>query len=159
MPANHYQFLSRWRVAGSLEEVSEILGNALDLPRWWPAVYLSAVLLEPGDPQTQLGRRVALHTRGWLPYTLRWTLLVVENRAPFGSTIEADGDFVGRGVWTFRADGDHTEIEFDWRIRADKPLLRWLSFIFKPLFSLNHAWAMARGRESLVRELARRARR
>jgi hypothetical protein len=71
--------------------------------------------------------------------------------------IEAEGDFVGRGVWTFRPDRDHVEIELDWRIQADKPLLRWLSFILKPIFALNHAWAMARGRESLVRELTRRA--
>jgi hypothetical protein len=23
---------------------------------------------------------------------------------------------------------------FDWRIRAEKPLLRWLSFVLKPIF-------------------------
>jgi hypothetical protein len=48
------------------------------------------------------------------------------------------------------------DIMFDWRIRAEKPLLRWLSFVLKPLFEANHRWAMARGEECLVRELARR---
>jgi hypothetical protein len=32
--------------------------------------------------------------------------------------------------------------------------LRYLSFLFKPFFSANHRWAMARGEESLRRELA-----
>jgi hypothetical protein len=44
---------------------------------------------------------------------------------------------------------------FDWRIRAEKPLLRWLSFIFKPIFEANHRWAMAQGETSLKLELAR----
>jgi hypothetical protein len=43
-----------------------------------------------------------------------------------------------------------------WRISADKPLLKYLSFLMKPLFSANHVWAMARGEESLRLELARR---
>jgi hypothetical protein len=47
-------------------------------------------------------------------------------------------------------------ITFDWKLVAEKPLLRYLSFLFKPIFSANHRWAMARGEESLKRELARK---
>jgi hypothetical protein len=45
---------------------------------------------------------------------------------------------------------------YDWRIRADKPLLRYGSFVFRPIFGANHRWAMARGEESLNLELRRR---
>jgi hypothetical protein len=48
------------------------------------------------------------------------------------------------------------DVSYDWRIRADKPLLRWLSFLLKPVFRWNHHWAMARGEESLRAELVRR---
>jgi hypothetical protein len=41
-------------------------------------------------------------------------------------------------------------------VRADKPILRYGSFILKPIFAANHRWAMARGEESLARELLRR---
>jgi hypothetical protein len=41
-------------------------------------------------------------------------------------------------------------------VRADKPLLRYGSWFFKPIFAANHRWAMARGEESLKRELERR---
>jgi hypothetical protein len=155
VPSNEYHFVSHWRVAGSVQEVSDVLGEAEALPRWWPSVYLGVRVREPGD-ERGIGKVVALHTRGRLPYTLRWSFRVVESRAPFGYAIEAWGDFVGRGVWTFRQDGEIVDIVYDWRIRADKPLLRWFSPLLKPIFSANHRWAMARGEESLIRELARR---
>src|SRR5207249_4543352 len=53
-------------------------------------------------------------------------------------------------------DGSVVDITYDWRLRAEKPLLRNLSFLLKPLFEANHRWAMAQGEESLKLELARR---
>ena len=55
-----------------------------------------------------------------------------------------------------RQDGELTEATYDWRISAEKPLLRYGSFLFRPIFSANHRWAMARGLESLELELRRR---
>lgn len=40
MSSNAYHFTTHWRVASTAEEVSEVLGAATDLPRWWPSVYL-----------------------------------------------------------------------------------------------------------------------
>ena len=156
MITNEYHFVTRWRVRASIQEVSDTLSEATDLPRWWPSVYLSAVEVEPGEAGGR-GKVVSLHTRGRLPYTLRWSFRVTEANAPHGFSLEAWGDFVGRGVWKFVQDGDYADITYDWRIAAQKGLLRRLSFALKPLFSWNHRWAMARGEESLARELARRA--
>lgn len=154
MPGNDYHFITHWRVQGSLEEVTEIISDAEDLVRWWPSVYLDVQEMEAGDA-TGLGKVVSLYTKGWLPYTLRWQFRVSEVRAD-GFTLEAFGDFVGRGIWTFEQQGDWVAIRYDWRIRADKPLLRYLSFIFKPIFAANHHWSMDRGEESLKLELLRR---
>jgi hypothetical protein len=41
-------------------------------------------------------------------------------------------------------------------LAAEKPIVRRLSFLLKPLFERNHRWAMARGEESLKLELLRR---
>jgi hypothetical protein len=155
MPVNDYHFITRWRVEGTVREVSDVLDNARDLPRWWPSVYLDVKILEPGD-ERGIGKLVSLHTKGWLPYTLRWRFRVTDSRYPYGSTIEALGDFVGRGIWTFEQDGPFVNITYDWKIRATKPLLSALSFLLKPIFAANHRWAMARGEESLKLELARR---
>ncbi|HUK34489.1 MAG TPA: SRPBCC family protein [Vicinamibacterales bacterium] len=153
--SNEYQFLTRWVVDGTCEAVSDILGNPLDLPRWWPMVYLQVVELRPSDA-SGIGRRVRLLTKGKLPYKLRWEFEVVESRFPRGFTIAATGDFEGTGAWTFTQQGPLVDITFDWRIRAEKPMLKWLSFVLKPIFAANHRWAMARGEECLARELARR---
>lgn len=40
--------------------------------------------------------------------------------------------------------------------RVYSELIRTLSFLFKPIFSANHRWAMAREEESLKLELTRR---
>ena len=153
--ANDYHFVSRWRVEGTCGEVADVLGDPVALARWWPAVYLHVEQLRPADPHGR-GGRARLRTKGWLPYTLVWEFEVVESRYPHGFALVATGDFDGRGVWTFEQDGGCVDITYDWRLRAEKPLLRHLSFLLKPLFEANHRWAMARGEESLRLELARR---
>lgn len=155
MPLNDYHFITHWRVRGRAEDVAELLGNTEGLSRWWPSVYLGAKVLKPGDAHG-VGQVAELHTKGWLPYTLRWRLTVLVPPSPVGFTIAADGDFVGRGIWTFRQEGEWVAVTYDWRIRADKPVLKWLSFLLKPLFRWNHRWAMRKGEESLALELQRR---
>ena len=109
----------------------------------------------PGDAGG-LGRTVAFHTRGWLPYTLRWQARLVEDRRPHGWTIAATGDLAGRGVWTLAQQGGLAAIGYDWRIEVEKPLLKPLTPVLKPVYAANHRWAMARGLEGLRRELVRR---
>lgn len=155
MASNDYHFVTVWRVRSTTEEVSQILGNALDLPRWWPAVYLDVRELEKGE-ESGVGRVISLYTKGWLPYTLRWQFRVTEVRYPNGFSLEAWGDFNGRGIWTLEQEGSWVNVTYDWKIRADKPLLRTLSPFIKPIFEANHRWAMAKGEESLHLELARR---
>lgn len=151
---NAYHFTTHWRVPSTLAEIKEVLGNGPDLVRWWPAVYLEVREVEHGA-ENGLGRVVNLYTKGWLPYTLRWDFRVDEVRAD-GFSLEAWGDFVGRGNWTFKQDGPWVDIRYDWTVSAEKPLLKSLSFLLKPIFEFNHLWAMQKGEESLKLELARR---
>lgn len=153
--ATDYVFVSRWRIEGTCGEVADVLGDPLELPRWWPSVYLDVQEIAPPDARG-LGRRVALVTKGWLPYTIRWEFEVVGSDYPNGFTIVASGDFNGRGVWTFEQDGAFVDVTYDWRLRVEKPLLKNLSFLLKPIFEANHRWAMTQGGESLKLELLRR---
>ncbi|MDL1902493.1 polyketide cyclase [Anaerolineae bacterium CFX9] len=156
MASNDYHFITHWRVKADRQTVIDLLSDAEDLPRWWPSVYLEVRELEPGD-ENGIGRRVSLYTKGWLPYTLRWSFVVSESNPPDGFTIRAEGDFVGRGIWTFTQDGEYTDITYDWQIAATKPLLKMLSPLLRPIFAKNHLWAMAQGETSLKLELERRA--
>lgn len=156
MSSNEYHFVTHWRVPGTVEDVAEVLSDPEDLPRWWPSVYLDVQETKPGD-EDGIGKEASLYTKGWLPYALRWQFRVTESNYPHGFAFKSWGDFDGRGEWILRQDGDWVELIYDWRIRAEKPLLRRLSFLLKPFFAANHQWAMRRGEESLRLELARRA--
>ena len=73
--APSYRFHTTWRVPGTVREVMAVLSDSASLPRWWPAVYLDVVPVADGDGDG-VGRTVELTTAGWLPYTLRWTLVI-----------------------------------------------------------------------------------
>jgi len=153
--SNAYQFVSHWRIEGQLTEVADVLADASGFARWWPSVYLDIQVVEPGD-ERQVGAVFDLYTKGWLPYTLVWRCTITESRYPYGFSLEASGDFQGRGVWTLWQEGPAVHVTYDWQLRAEKRLLRYGSALLRPLFEANHRWAMARGEESLRLELARR---
>ena len=155
MPVNDYRFIDRWRVEGAVEEVADILEDALSLPRWWPCVYFEVRESEPGG-EHGIGKLISLRAGGWLPYTLRINFRTVESRYPHGFSMEATGDLEGKGIWTFEQDGPFVNVTYDWTIRANKPIVDKLSFLLKPVFRSNHNWTMRRGEESLKLELLRR---
>jgi hypothetical protein len=155
MKANHYHLVTHWHVRGRVEEIYDLLYNATDLPRWWPSVYREVRQIRPNDA-TGTGSRFTLRAAGWLPYTIRFQFQTIEARRPSRLALQAQGDLTGEGVFTLVQDGEWANVTYDWCIEADKPILRYFSFILKPLFATNHHWTMARGLESLQRELARR---
>ena len=52
-----------------------------------------------------MGRVVGLHTKGWLPYTLRWDLTITEPITDQGFALAAAGDLAGTGRWAFEQNG------------------------------------------------------
>ncbi len=146
---------SHWRVEATIEEVAELLGAVERLPEWWGDVYLGVEVLDEGG-EDGLGRKVSFHSRGFLPYTLRWRGEIVVADRPRSWTIRAEGDLSGQGVWTLSQDGKKADIRYDWQVDVDKPVLRVLAPILAPLFAANHRWAMNKGEEGLRAELERR---
>ncbi len=59
------------------------------------------------------------------------------------------GDLSGRGVWTLTPRDRGVHIRFDWRVLADRPLLRILTPVLRPLFRWNHNWSIKRAIEGL----------
>ena len=154
---NSYEFWTEWTVDGSLEQVCSIIRDVESYPQWWRPVYISAVIVEPGDDRGQ-GRVVHLTTRGRLPYMLRWRLLVTEVDEPHRFAFTSSGDLEGQGCWRLLESGAQVKLQLDWRVRANKTMLRLLSFPLRPLFIQNHEWAMARGQICLENEIRRRFR-
>ena len=157
MPTNDYHFTDKWRVEADIREVADIIEDAPSLPRWWPSVYFEVKENERGGA-AGVGKLISLRAGGWLPYTLRLNLRTITSCYPNGFTMEASGDLQGTGIWIFDQDGPYVEITYDWTVRANKPIIRSLSFLLKPIFRSNHNWTMKRGEESLKLELRAGAR-
>jgi hypothetical protein len=155
MATNAFHIVTTWHITAGMDAVAAILTDATSLPRWWPEVYLAATVTAPGDARN-IGRRVAVRTKGKLPYHINWTAELVSANLPHTWEIAASGDLTGRGVWTLTREGDVTVAVYDWKVRADRPLFRLLSPVLAPVFAWNHRWAMARGKEGLAREVVRR---
>ena len=95
---NDYHFITEWRVPATVEEVKAVLDDGASLTRWWPSVYLRVTEVDAGD-KDGVGRALDLHAKGWLPYTLRWTLRITEPMSDAGFALEATGDLAGTGRW------------------------------------------------------------
>jgi ribosome-associated toxin RatA of RatAB toxin-antitoxin module len=123
MAANDYRLVTHWWLPATPEELYQLLIDVGQYPNWWPEAFLDV------KEQWASGARWAnCHVRGYLPYTLWFQARVVEERFPYGFTVEVRGDFNGRGVWSFEAHGGGVHTTFDWQVRVTKPLIRYLSF-------------------------------
>ena len=61
-----------------------------------------------------------------------------------------DGDLSGSGRLDAHPERDGTvHIRFDWIVFADRPLLRYLTPIVRPIFRWNHNWSASARREGL----------
>lgn len=155
MQAHEFHLVSAWTVPATIAEVAGILMEPERFPDWWPDVYLGVQVIDRGDA-AGIGSRIAVHSKGWLPYHLHWEGRLVSSDAPRTWQIAATGDLTGTGIWTLSQHGSVARIRYDWRVVADRPLFRLLAPAFGPVLAWNHRWAMARGEEGLKRELVRR---
>ncbi|MDQ3943228.1 MAG: alpha/beta fold hydrolase [Actinomycetota bacterium] len=149
MPANTYRFVEHWWVPGaSPDEVYEVISDPRLLPRWWKDVYLeSRPLGEWTEPR--VGNRTRVKARGFLPYRLNFILETTALEPGRLVEVKTIGDFVG--VWraTISSEPDGTRVDIDWRVTVEKPLIRFLSPVLKPLFAWNHYWTTPRGEAGL----------
>jgi uncharacterized protein YndB with AHSA1/START domain len=151
--AAQYQFIDRWYIPAPIEDVYDVIGDQLDYPKWWGKVFV-AVTGDGGPPRP--GRRASLVSKGFLPYKLRWNAEVVEADRPRGFRFTMEGDFVGGGEWTLEEREGGTQATLDFRPAVEKPGVKQLTPILRPLFGANHRWAMRRGQEGIVEYMRRR---
>jgi uncharacterized protein YndB with AHSA1/START domain len=139
---SEYRFVDRWFVPGPVDEVYERIGDTLTYPSWWGDVFVR-VEGDGGPPRP--GRHVRIVSRGYLPYLLRWEAEITTVDPPRGFAFTMTGDFVGAGSWSFEPSDGGTTATFDFRPRVEKPVVKYLTPLLRPLFRTNHTWAMRRG--------------
>ena len=150
-----YVFVDEWDVAAPSEAVFGTLVDARTYPAWWKPVYIDVT----SDGPPVVGAVSRQHFKGRLPYHLHTTSRLVRYEPPREFEVSVEGDLSGRGVWTVTPTARGAHVRFEWRVNAQRPLLRVLTPIVKPLLRWNHHWAIQRAQDGLepyVREQARR---
>ncbi|ACP22697.1 conserved hypothetical protein (plasmid) [Sinorhizobium fredii NGR234] len=153
MSSTEFHLVTNWTVDASVEAVWRVLNQPETWPDWWPSVK-EVTLLRPGD-EAGIG---AVHRMKWstaLPYDLVFDMETTRVEPPSLIEGRASGELEGVGRWTLRPDGSNCDIRYDWIVTVTKPWMVKLAFILKPVFSWNHTVVMERGRQGLVRRLAR----
>jgi quercetin dioxygenase-like cupin family protein/uncharacterized protein YndB with AHSA1/START domain len=140
-----YVFVDEWDVAAPRAAVFDAVADARTYPQWWRPVYIDVEA--EGEPA--VGKESRQHFKGRLPYHLRTRSRIVRLEPPHIVAGEVDGDLRGRGEWTLTETGAGTHVRFDWRVYADRRLLRVLTPVLRPALRANHAWAIARAVEGL----------
>lgn len=140
-----YVFLDGWDVDAPIEAVFDALADARTYPEWWKPVYIAA----DADGPPAVGVESRQHFKGRLPYRLKTRSTIVRMERPHEIEAEVVGDLSGTGIWTLTEKDGGTHVAFDWRVNADRPLLRNLTPVLRPLFRWNHDWAVARAMEGL----------
>jgi uncharacterized protein YndB with AHSA1/START domain len=143
--AREYAFLDEWDVDAPIEVVFDALADARTYPDWWTPVYIDV----QADGPPEVGSASRQHFKGRLPYTLRTVSEIVRIDPPHELEVKVDGDLTGRGVWTLSERDGRVHVRFDWRVHADRPLLRVLTPVLRPVFRWNHNWSVKRAIQGL----------
>ena len=147
MAVYDYHFVTHWKIRGPIRRIYDVLKDGARYSEWWRSAYLKTEETGP--------RKVRALVRAKLPYTLDFTTEMVRESRPNELEIRASGELVGKGLWKLNHSDGWTNIVFYWDVRAEKPLVRWLSFLLKPLFRWNHDWVMRVGERGLQEEIIR----
>jgi uncharacterized protein YndB with AHSA1/START domain len=143
--AKEYVFIDEWDVEAPQQAVFDALADSTTYPQWWKPVYIDV----ESDGPPEVGRTSKQHFKGRLPYTLRTSSEIVRYERPREFEVSVVGDLTGRGTWTLTPSDGKVHVRFDWRVIADRPLLRYLTPVLRPAFRWNHNWAIKRAIEGL----------
>jgi uncharacterized protein YndB with AHSA1/START domain len=143
--AREYVFIDEWDVDAPQERVFEALADARTYPEWWQPIYKEV----ESDGPPEVGRVSKQRFGAKLPYTLSTTSKIVRMDPPNSFEVDVDGDLRGHGVWTLTRRNGSVHIRFDWRVHADRALLRVLTPVLRPVFRWNHNEAIKAAMKNL----------
>ncbi|TLG79238.1 SRPBCC family protein [Methylocystis sp. B8] len=149
MSAHVFKFDEGWDIPdAAIDEVYDVLARGELLPQWWKGVYLEAERLTPGETP-QIGGKLRAKVRGFLPFTLNFVVEAVELERPRQVAVRTYGDLDGAWRATLTQRGDDVHVALLFEVRIDRPGMRFLAPLLRPLFALNHYWTTPRGERGL----------
>lgn len=151
MPHPHFDLVSHWRLAASVDRVWAALAAPEGWPLWWPNVRAVRTLRAGGTDGLGSVRRI--EWAGALPYRVVIEVEAVEALRHERLRGRSRGDLQGEGIWLLRGEGEVTDVTYVWRVQLQRPWMRWLAPLLAPLFRWNHDRVMQQGCAGLARHL------
>ncbi len=136
--AAEYVFIDEWDVDAPQERVFDALADARTYPEWWKGIYKEC----EADGPPEVGRVSRQRFGAKLPYTLSTSSKIVAMDRPNRFEIDVEGDLRGHGTWTLTPRDGKVHVRFDWRVFADRPLVRHLTPVLRLVFRWNHNQAI-----------------
>jgi len=152
MPATQFHLVTNWRFQVPLAAVWRALAQPEDWPTWWRAVARVDTLAQGDADGIGALRRLTWCTA--LPYTITFAMRTTRIEPMRLIEGRAEGELNGLGRWTLAQDGAGTRVRYDWIVEVEKPWMRALAPLLRPVFAWNHNKVMAWGEEGLARKLA-----
>ncbi len=125
----------------------DVLERTADYPRWW------RWLREFDSDGLEEGTSARCVVRGPFPYSLNFTVNVVEIERGRLVRTDVTGDLVGPAHLEVAPDGDGCTARLVWQLELCSPVLRELARWGRPLMEWGHGWVVDTG----VRQFRRRA--
>jgi uncharacterized protein YndB with AHSA1/START domain len=151
--AGQYVLIDEWNVDAPQDQVFDVLVDPRTYPEWWTPTYVSGESDGPPEPGTV--SRVRFKSK--LPFVFQASSRLVRVNRPDEFEAEVEGDLRGVAIWTLTPLHGKVRVRFDFRVFADRPLIRYLSPVLRPLFRWNHTMAMRQARANLGPYVRRRA--
>lgn len=145
--AEQYHFVTDWRFHAPLERVWSVVLDIERYPGWWQN--FRRVRIMRGDGKT-VGSVIQCEVRGSLPYSLNYSLEVIEAEQYRHILLRSSGDLVGTGRWAFaHADDGVTTAQYFWDVATTKRILNLVAPVARPALARNHERVMANGYAAL----------
>jgi carbon monoxide dehydrogenase subunit G len=134
---HEFVLVSDWRIPAPIEAVWAALHDVEKWPKWWP--YVKQVTeIEPVDADG-VGARRAFVWATRLPYRIAFEMRTTRVRRPVLMEGRASGDLNGTGRWDLELTAYGTRVRYEWRVSADKPWMRRLAPLLRPVYLITTA--------------------
>ena len=145
--AAQYHFETEWEFNAAVPPTWSIVLDLRHYPDWWKNFRRVAVLNGDGE---SVGSKAECVVRGSLPYSLRYTMEVVDAQRHRSMVLRSTGDLVGTGRWEFLELGPgRCRATYYWDVATTNPILNLVAPLAGRFLAQNHEQVMANGYAAL----------
>ena len=142
-----YHFLTDWRFKAPLPRVWSVVLDIERYPGWWKN--FRKVRVTRGDGRN-VGSVIECEVRGSLPYSLTYSLEVLEAEEYRHILLRSTGDLVGTGRWAFaELEPGTVQALYYWDVATTNPILNLIAPLARGALARNHQQVMANGYAAL----------